>query len=111
MEYFYKVFVIFVVTAIAVYGDTFLKAATHTTGMKQIINLGWGVFIYAIVAFGFFYMYKLMSFSASGVIYALITILLYMGVGLFLYKESINIYEWIGVGFAIISVFLLSRFA
>jgi drug/metabolite transporter (DMT)-like permease len=106
-----NILVVVVVTAIAIYGDTFLKSATTSTGTKHIFDLGMGVLIYALVAFGFYYMYKLMDFSSSGVIYSLVSVLLYMGVGLFLYKEAINVYEIFGIIFAIASIFLLSRFA
>lgn len=106
-----NILVVVCVTTIAIWGDTFLKSATTSTGIKHVFDLTMGVVIYALVAFGFYYMYKLMDFSSSGVIYALVSILLYMGVGLFLYKEAINMYEVIGIILAITSIFLLSRFA
>ncbi len=106
-----NILVVVCVTAVAIFGDTFLKSATTSTGIKHVIDLSLGVLIYALVAFGFYYMYKVMDFSSSGVIYSLVSILLYMGVGLFLYKESMNMYEIVGVILAIVSIFLLARFA
>lgn len=111
MNWIYNLLVVVVVTLITVVGDVFIKNATQTEGYKQVINMSLGVGVYIIVAFGFFYMYKLMEFSVSGVLYAVITILLFVGVGAILYHENINTYEWVGVILAIISVILLSRFA
>lgn len=111
MNWLYNALVVVVVTSIAVWGDTYLKAATLTTGTKHIYNLGMGILIYAFVAFGFYYMYKLMEFSDSGVMYALTTIILYVLIGSLLYRETINPYEWVGIILAVVSVFLLARFA
>jgi drug/metabolite transporter (DMT)-like permease len=111
MNWLYNILVVVVVTIVTVLGDMFLKNATTQTGSRQIISMGLGIGIYILVAFGFFYMYKLMDFSVSGVIYAIMTIVLFVAVGALVYHESINMYEWIGVGLAITSVVLLARFA
>lgn len=111
MSWLYNIFIVMIVTGFALWGDTFLKAATTTQGIKQISNLGIGALIYALVAFGFYYMYKRMEFSDTGVMYSMITIVFSVLIGALLYKETINPYEWIGIILAIISVFLLSRFA
>ena len=111
MNWFSNVAVVALVTGFALFGDVFLAKATTTTGREQFINLGIGVLVYALVAFGFFYMYKIMEFSSSGVLSSLMSILIYVGVGFVMFREQINLYEWAGIGFAILSVFLLSRFA
>lgn len=111
MSWLYNILIVFLVTATAIVGDIFLKNATSTDGGKQALNFAIGVGIYALVAFGFYYMYKLMEFSVTGVMYAVVTILLSVGIGAILFHEQINVYEWIGIALALVSVFLLSRFA
>lgn len=111
MSWLYNILIVVLVTIVTVVGDVFIRNATTTTGSKQVLNMGIGIVIYIIVAFGFYYMYKLMDFSVSGVIYAVMTIVLFVGIGAVLYNETINFYEWVGVGLAIVSVILLARFA
>lgn len=111
MNWIYNIVIVFIVTASAIVGDIFLKNATTSEGSRHFLNIAAGVVIYAVVAFGFYYMYKLMEFSVTGVMYAVITILLSVGIGAVLFHEQISIYEWVGIGLALVSVFLLSRFA
>ncbi len=102
---------VIMVTGFVVIGDIFLKNSTITTGKTSVINLIIGIIIYLLSTFGFVQMYKVMQFSNSGVIYSIVSILLFVGIGLVVYKETISTGEWIGIALAIIAIILMSRFA
>jgi drug/metabolite transporter (DMT)-like permease len=107
----YIILGIILVTAVGVLGDFFIKLSGQ--GDKFI---DWKIFlisllVYASTAFGWFYLMKHIKLSSLGVIYALSTVLLLVGVGVFYFHEKLNITEIIGISFAVISLILLSRFA
>lgn len=102
---------VILVTSFVVVGDIFLKNSTITTGRESLINLIIGIVVYFLSTFGFIQMYKVMQFSNSGVIYSVVSILLFVVIGLVVYKESVSVIEWIGIGLAVTSIILMSRFA
>lgn len=105
------IILIVVLSTIGVLGDVFLKIAG--AGQKNI-DIKWfilGVITYASTAFGWFYVIKHVKLSSVGILYSLSTAFILVGVGVVYFRESLNVYEIIGVILAITSLFLLSRFA
>jgi drug/metabolite transporter (DMT)-like permease len=99
------------ISLITVLGDYFLKYATTKPGHWQMFFLFLGGSIYALTAVGWFFLLKKMKLSSAGVIYALIIIIFNCLIGIFVFKEKVNMAEAIGIVFAITSVFLLYKFA
>lgn len=101
---------IFVLAAVGVLGDSFLKisGSGKSVDIKLFII---GFVIYALTAFGWFFVIKYNKLSTLGVFYAISTIIFLLIVGVFYFKESLNSYEIIGIVLAIISLILLGRFS
>ncbi len=100
-----------VLSLIGVLGDSFIKASG--AGVKFI---NWKIFIpglliYASTAFGWFFVMKNIKLSTLGAFYAITTVLALVLVSVFYFKESLNIYEMVGIFLAIGSLILLTRFA
>jgi len=96
---------------ISVIGDYFINLAGE--GRKYIITRWFviGLIIYASTAFGWFFVMKHIKLSTMGVYYAVPTIVFLALISVFSFKESINIYEVLGIILAILSVVLMAKFA
>lgn len=92
-------------------GDYFLKLAGNKEVYVDYRFLSLGIFIYAILAVGWFFALKYLKLSTIGVPYSLTIIIALAVMGYFLFNESLNIYELIGIVIGIISILLLYRFA
>lgn len=96
---------------VGVVGDFFIKLAGSGT---KYIEPRWfiiGFLVYASTAVGWFYVMKQVKLADLGVIYAVSTVLFLTLVGIFYFHEKLNWYEMVGIGTAVISILLLSRFA
>ncbi len=96
---------------VGVAGDFFIKLAGNG---KRFVELRWffiGLIIYALTAFGWFFVMKNIKLSTLSVFYALSTVLFLTLVSVFYFKEPLNIYEGIGVILAVVSILLLKGFA
>jgi drug/metabolite transporter (DMT)-like permease len=94
-----------------VVGDFFINLSGEG---KKFMDLKWfllGFFIYALTAFGWFFVMKNIKLSTLGVFYAVSTILFLTLVSVFYFKEPLNIYEVVGIIGAVISLTLLGKFA
>ncbi len=96
---------------VGVLADSFIKASG--AGVKFI---NWWIFvigllIYAATAFGWFFVMKNVKLSTLGSFYAITTVLALAFVSVFYFKESLSIYELVGIFLAIGSLILLARFA
>ncbi len=70
-----------------------------------------GTLVYALSAFGWFYVMKHIKLSSLGVIYAITSVLLLVIVGIVYFHDKLNVYEIMGVVMAFISLILLTKFA
>ena len=109
--YLISVLAIIGLSLIGVLGDYFIKLSGNS--IKYIVwwQFLLGLIIYSTTAIGWFFVMKHVKLSSLGVIYSSTTIIALALVGFFLFKETINVYEIIGVTMGIGSIFLLSRFA
>ncbi|HLF54829.1 MAG TPA: transporter [Candidatus Nanoarchaeia archaeon] len=98
-------------TIIGVIGDTILKLAGSGTRYIDWKLFTIGFILYASTALGWFFVLKHMKLATVGAFYSVILILLLTFVGIFYFKETIDLYEMTGIGAAIISLMLLTRFA
>ena len=98
-------------SAVGVIGDYFLKLASqHATPLRSV-PFYVGFVVYASTAFGWVFVMKHLKLSTVGVVYSVSMIVLLTAVGSFLFGESLSKRELLGVGLAILSVYLLIRFA
>jgi len=103
--------IVVALSLVGVVGDFFIKLSGN--GVK-FMDFKWfiiGLVIYAITAFGWFYVMRNVKLATLGVFYAISTILFLTIVGIFYFKEQPNTYEIIGIITAVISLVLLGRFA
>lgn len=104
------IILIVILSAIGVLGDVFLKIAGKD---HKGVDTKWfilGLVTYAATAFGWFYVIKHIKLSSVGILYALSTAFILVGVGVIYFHDSLNTYEIVGIVLAIVSLFLLNRF-
>jgi len=92
-------------------GDYFLKRAGNGSVYVEWRWFFVGMFIYALTAFGWFYVMKHIKLSSLGIIYTLSTIALLVFMGTVFFNERLNVFEIAGLVAAVIAIVLLGRFA
>lgn len=107
----HPVVAIVLLSLMGVAGDLFLKFAGNGPKSVDVKLFIAGFVVYACTAFGWFYVLKHMKLSSLSVIYSIANILILVFIGVFYFRERLNIYEIIGIVGAIGSMVLLSRFA
>ncbi len=105
------IIIIIILSIVGVIGDFYLKLAGNGPKFINIKSFVIGLIIYALTAFGWFYVMKHIKLSSLGVIYSLSMIILLVFLGVFYFHERLNVYEVVGIIIALISILLLSRFA
>lgn len=106
-----SILIVIGLSLIGVLGDYFLKLSGNG---EKYIDLKWfiiGAIVYSSTAIGWFFVMKFIKLSTLGIVYATTTVLALTLVGLLFFRESLNIYEIIGLGTGLLSIVLLSRFA
>ena len=96
---------------IGVVGDYFLKLAS---GRDAPLRSGWfylGFALYASTAFGWVFVMQHLKLATISVLYSVSMVLLLTTLGVVVFKESLNVYEVLGIVLAIASLILLVRFA
>lgn len=108
-ELLITVLVVVLLSLVGVMGDFFVKMAGLGKGMDaRWLLLGAGV--YALTAFGWFYVMKHAKLTTLGVFYTVSTVLFLTVLGVFCFKERIEALEVIGIVTGILSLVLLARF-
>lgn len=103
--------VVLLIALIETAADFFIKLSGSG---KEYMNLKWfipGFILYSATAFLWFYAVKHEKLFTAGVFFAVFTVLFLTLISVFYFKESLNIYEAIGIVLAVISLILLGRFA
>ena len=102
---------IILLSLVGVAGDYFLKLSG--SGPKYV-EIKWfiiGALIYASTAVGWFLVMKHIKLASLGIIYAITIVIALAGIGVIFFKETLNMYEIIGLIIGFISILLLARFA
>ncbi|HEV8060514.1 MAG TPA: hypothetical protein VGP68_11600 [Gemmataceae bacterium] len=96
---------------VGVVGDYLLKLASSE---KNPLYSRWfylGFTVYASTAFGWVFVMRYLKLGTIGVVYSVSMIILLTGIGVVGFRESLNGYEILGLILAVVSLFLLLRFA
>ena len=101
--------VVILLAGVGTLGDYFIKLSG--TGSKYIMYQPFfiGMIIYALTAFGWFYVMKHIKLGSLGIFYSLTTVILLVIIGAMFFKEQLNTYDIVGVILGIISIILLAR--
>lgn len=91
-------------------GDSFLKVAGAGSKFVDWRFFALGFVLYALTAFGWFFALKHMKLATVSVYYSVFIILLSVAVGILYFKERLSVHEFLGIGLALVSLVLLSRF-
>ncbi len=105
------ILIIIGLSLVGVLGDYFLKLSGHGSSYINWPLFLIGMAVYSSTAIGWFFVMKNIKLGTLGVVYATTTVLALALVGALFFKESLNVYEVLGVVAGLISIFLLSRFA
>lgn len=105
------ILIVLALSAAGVFGDFLIKLASENTKPFLTKWFVLGAVVYAITAFGWTVAFKHLKVGTLGAFYALFTVLLLVALGVFYFNEKLNHYELTGIVLAIISIILLSRFS
>lgn len=109
MNYLY-VLLIFLLTIFTAFGDSLIKKAGQPKD-TNIIYLLTGLAVYCATGIIWFFIYKKTEFSTVGSIYGVATVLVFALVGVFYFKETVTLVEFVGMVMAVASILILSKFA
>ncbi|MFZ3071623.1 MAG: EamA family transporter [Thermodesulfobacteriota bacterium] len=109
-----KLLAVFVTIALGgflIIGDYFIKIASYHD--KPIATKAFyiGALIYMLSTFVWVYLFKYLKLSTIGVVYSVSTVLFLTLLGIFVFNEALNNYEFAGIALAIVSILLLTKFA
>ncbi len=99
------------IAVITVVGDYFLKLASQQTANP--FSNRWflcGFVVYSLCAFGWVIAMQHLKLATIGVVYSVSTVLLLTLLGVFVFGETLDKYEMLGIACALISIALLCRF-
>ncbi len=96
---------------ITVLADALIKYASLQKAFSGWPMLVLGAIIYGLTAFGWFFVMRKIKLSTAGVLYAVSCVVFLTLISAFYFKERISLLEIVGIGLAIISLVILSRFA
>jgi small multidrug resistance pump len=102
--------IIILLSLIGVAGDFFIKLSGNGQKFIEPKLFLLGMLIYALTAFGWFFVMKNVKLSTLGVIYAISTAIFLTLVGIFYFREKLNHYEIVGIITGLISIILLGKF-
>jgi len=97
-------FLIIAVALLEVFGDILFK---EWTIQNKKILIFFGVILYMIATLLWALSLKYQNLSKSVVIFALLTLIIGVLVGVFVYKETLNITNIVGIFLGLASIFLL----
>src|SRR5215831_19805518 len=98
-------------SVIGVLGDYFLKLASAREQPLRATSFYVGFVLYASTAFGWVFVMSRLKLATISVLYSVLLVLLLTGIGVVLFRESLNYFEMIGIVLAVVSLVLLMRFA
>ncbi len=104
------VFVAAAMSAVGIVGDYFLKRASGEASPLATPAFLVGLALYSSTAFAWVFVMNYLKLATIGAIYSVCMILMLTAMGFFVFGETLNRYEILGIVFALASIALLSRF-
>lgn len=101
---------ILLLTIYTVEGDYFLKRASAHSSRFWNIDFFIGIFIYASTAFVWVMIYKSTKFSISGVLYSIMSLLIFVIIGVVMFGDKLSLLEVVGLVLGLSSIVILERF-
>lgn len=105
------ILIIIILAGIGVLGDYFIKLAGNGSKYISYIPFFTGMIVFALTAFGWFYVMKHIKLSTLGLFYSVTTVILLTLVGTIFFKEHLSTIELIGIILGIASIIILARFS
>jgi drug/metabolite transporter (DMT)-like permease len=98
------------ISVVTVVGDYFIKLASLTS--SPVLNRWFlaGCGMYLLCTFGWVFAFRHIKLASVGVLYSLSIVILMAALGVFVFGETLNRIELVGLGFAVIAIVLLGRF-
>ena len=101
---------IVLLTIYTVEGDYFLKRASMHPSRYWNVDFLIGIFIYASTAFIWVMIYRSTKFSISGVLYSIISLIVFVIIGVAMFGDKLSWLEFMGVALGLGSIVILQRF-
>ncbi len=98
------------IAILTVGGDYFIKLASMSSRPVQNKWFVAGCVMYVLSTFGWVFALRHIKLSSIGVIYSLSIVVLLTALGVFVFGETLNRREIVGIGFAVVAIVLLGRF-
>jgi small multidrug resistance pump len=108
---FWAILIAILMSIVGVIGDSFLKRASS---LERPLMSNWflaGLATFSLTAFGWVYAMRHLKLATIGVLYSVSTVLSLIFIGTVFFEESLDRYEILGIGLAIVSLVLLGRFS
>ena len=97
-------------SAVGIVGDYFLKRASGEASPLATPTFLAELALYSSTAFAWVFVMRYLKLATIGAVYSVCMILMLTSMGFVFFNETLNRYEAVGIGFAIASIVLLSRF-
>jgi multidrug transporter EmrE-like cation transporter len=98
-------------TVLSVFADYLLKRASASLRPFSRWEFAAAVFIYAASCFAWIYVLRQLKLATIGAIYSVLVVGLLALIGITVFRESLSIFEWVGLAAAAAALVLLGRFA
>lgn len=95
----------------SVFADYLLKRASASPQPFSRWYFAGAVSIYAGSCFAWIYVLRHLKLATIGAIYSVLVVGLLTVIGITVFRESLSIYEWVGLAAAVYALVLLGRFA
>lgn len=110
MTSLYPVVWAILLSMVSVAADYFVKRASESPHALQSAYFVTGAAMFTVSAFGWVFVLRYVKLATIGAIYSVVTVIGLAVLELTIFNESFTPAEWLGMGLAISSLILLSRF-
>jgi multidrug transporter EmrE-like cation transporter len=106
----FSILLTIILAAIGVLGDYFIKLSGSGSKYIMLWPFFTGMVIYALTAFGWFFVMKHIKLGQLAIFYTVTTVILLAIVGFVFFKEQLSIYDILGLVLGVASLVILARF-
>ncbi len=110
MRIFLSILFVLFLSAVGVFGDFFIKISGNSGKFVIWKYLILGILIYGLSAFGWFLIMKNSKLSILGAVNSVFTVLFLVLLGVFYFKDSLSVWEIIGLILGFSSLIILGKY-